>query len=133
MARPRSRRSRERVCGAGPWRGGPRYGRRAHGQDRRRRPRTRGFTYRQVVPVVVLHPRAEAQIVDVLNYTLEEFGEAKYLEYRDLISLALRTLEVTPAKGKRRPGDPRRRVDVPHRPSGPSSAPPVPLPDPGCR
>jgi plasmid stabilization system protein ParE len=43
------------------------------------------------VPVVVLHPRAEAQIIDVLAYTLEEFGEAKYLEYRDLIGLALRT------------------------------------------
>ena len=35
--------------------------------------------------------RAEAQIIDVLAYTLEEFGEAKYLEYRDLIGLALRT------------------------------------------
>lgn len=55
------------------------------------------------MPAVVLHPRAEAQIIDVLDYTLEEFGEAKYLEYRDLIGLALRTLEMTPTKGKRRP------------------------------
>jgi plasmid stabilization system protein ParE len=55
------------------------------------------------VPVVVLHPRAEAQMIDVLDHTLEEFGEAKYLEYRDLIALALRTLEATPMKGKRRP------------------------------
>jgi len=55
------------------------------------------------VPVVVLAWRAEAQIIDVLDYTLEEFGEAKYLEYRDLIGLALRTLEATPTHGKRRP------------------------------
>ena len=55
------------------------------------------------MPVVVLAWRAEAQIIDVLDYTLEEFGEAKYLEYRDLIGLALRTLEATPTHGKRRP------------------------------
>jgi len=30
----------------------------------------------------------------VLDYTLERFGETKYLDYRDLIRLALRTLEV---------------------------------------
>jgi hypothetical protein len=34
---------------------------------------------------------------------MRKFGEAKYLEYRDLISLALKTLEVTPTTGKRRP------------------------------
>ena len=55
------------------------------------------------MPTVVILPRAEAQIVDVLEHTLEEFGEAKYLEYRDLIGLALKTLEVTPMAGKRRP------------------------------
>jgi hypothetical protein len=37
------------------------------------------------VPTVVILPRAEAQIIDVLSYTLEEFGEAKYFDYRDLI------------------------------------------------
>jgi plasmid stabilization system protein ParE len=55
------------------------------------------------VLTVVLHPRAEAQMIDVLGYTLEEFGEAKYLEYRALIGLALKTLAATPMVGKRRP------------------------------
>lgn len=54
------------------------------------------------MPAVVILPRAEAQIIDVLDYTLEEFGKAKYLEYRDLIGLALRMLEATPTAGKRR-------------------------------
>ena len=36
------------------------------------------------------------------GYTLEEFGEAKYLEYRDLIGLALKTLATTPRAGKHR-------------------------------
>jgi len=53
------------------------------------------------VPTVVILPRAEAQIIDVLAHTLEEFGEAKYLEYRELIGLALQTLEATPTAGKR--------------------------------
>jgi plasmid stabilization system protein ParE len=55
------------------------------------------------VPAVVIYRRAEVQIIDVLDHTLEEFGEAKYLEYRELISLALETLAATPAAGKRRP------------------------------
>jgi plasmid stabilization system protein ParE len=55
------------------------------------------------VPPVVISSRAEAQIADVLSYTLEEFGEAKYLEYQELIGLALETLEATPTAGKRRP------------------------------
>jgi plasmid stabilization system protein ParE len=55
------------------------------------------------VPVVVLHQRVDAQIIDVLGYTLEQFGEAKYLEYRELIGLALAALEVAPTQGKRRP------------------------------
>lgn len=42
-------------------------------------------------------------MIDVLHYTLEEFGEAKYLEYRDLIGLALKALEATPTAGKHRP------------------------------
>lgn len=57
------------------------------------------------MPVVVLAPRAEAQIIDVLDYTLEEFGEAKYLEYRDLIGLALKTLEATPHARQAQAGD----------------------------
>jgi hypothetical protein len=35
----------------------------------------------QVVPAVVILPRAEAQIIDVVSYTFEAFGETKYLEY----------------------------------------------------
>jgi plasmid stabilization system protein ParE len=54
------------------------------------------------VSAVVILPRADAQIIDVLAYTLDEFGEAKYLEYRDLIGLALETLAATPMAGKRR-------------------------------
>ena len=55
------------------------------------------------MPLVLLHPRAEAQIADVLSYTLEHFGEAKYLEYRELIDLAIQTLEATPTAGRHRP------------------------------
>jgi plasmid stabilization system protein ParE len=55
------------------------------------------------VSTVIILPRANAQIIDVLDFTREEFGEAKYLEYRDLIKLALTTLEATPTAGKRRP------------------------------
>ena len=54
------------------------------------------------MPSIVILPRAEAQIIDVLAYTLREFGEAKYLEYRDLIGLALKTLEADPSAGKHR-------------------------------
>ena len=54
------------------------------------------------MPTVVLAPRAEAQIADVLVFTYEQFGEAKYAEYRELIDLALETLETTPTAGKRR-------------------------------
>lgn len=42
-------------------------------------------------------------MADVLSYTLEHFGEAKYLEYRELIEIAIQTLEATPAAGKHRP------------------------------
>jgi plasmid stabilization system protein ParE len=55
------------------------------------------------VPPVVLLPRAEAQIADVLSYTLLQFGEAKYFEYRELIGLAIEALEITPTAGKHRP------------------------------
>jgi plasmid stabilization system protein ParE len=54
------------------------------------------------VPSIVILPRAEAQIVDVLGHTLDAFGEAKYVEYRDLIEHALGTLAATPTAGKRR-------------------------------
>jgi plasmid stabilization system protein ParE len=54
------------------------------------------------VPSVVVLPRAEAQIIDVLGHTLDAFGEAKYVEYRELIEHALSTLAATPTAGKRR-------------------------------
>ena len=55
-----------------------------------------------MVPSVVVLPRAEAQIIDVLGHTLDAFGEAKYVEYRELIEHALSTLAATPTAGKRR-------------------------------
>lgn len=54
------------------------------------------------MPSVVVLPRAEAQIIDVLGHTLDAFGEAKYVEYRELIEHALSTLAATPTAGKRR-------------------------------
>jgi plasmid stabilization system protein ParE len=51
----------------------------------------------------VLLPRADAQIIEVLEYTFVTFGEAKFLEYRELIGLALKALESRPTAGKRRP------------------------------
>lgn len=34
------------------------------------------------MPELVLLPHAEVQIIDVLAYALERFGDAKYAEYR---------------------------------------------------
>jgi plasmid stabilization system protein ParE len=55
------------------------------------------------VPAVVLLARAEVQIIDVLAYTFEHFGDRKYLEYRALIRAAIEVLEGDPRTGKRRP------------------------------
>lgn len=52
---------------------------------------------------IVILPRADAQIVDVLEFTRERFGDAKYLEYRELIRIALFTLAATPTAGRARP------------------------------
>ena len=54
------------------------------------------------MPSIVILPRAEAQIVDVLGHTLDTFGEVKYVEYRALIAHALSSLAATPTAGKRR-------------------------------
>jgi plasmid stabilization system protein ParE len=51
------------------------------------------------VPSIVILPRAEAQIVDVLGHTLDTFGDSKYVEYRDLIEQALTTLPRHPRRG----------------------------------
>jgi plasmid stabilization system protein ParE len=55
------------------------------------------------MPSVILLPRAEVQILDVLSFTREQFGEAKYVEYQELIELALEALGVGSTAGKRRP------------------------------
>ena len=53
------------------------------------------------------------EIIDVLSFTLERFGEAQYLDYFGLIGGALETLETHPASGKRRPN--RRALPRPTR------------------
>jgi toxin ParE1/3/4 len=55
------------------------------------------------VPRIVLSPRADEQIIDVLAFTLARFGEVKYLDYLGLIGTALETLEARPTAGKQRP------------------------------
>lgn len=55
------------------------------------------------MPNVVILPYAEAQMADVLDRTLDRFGEAKYVEYLQLIDLALCALEQDAEAGKRRP------------------------------
>lgn len=55
------------------------------------------------MPSVVFLPRADAQIIDVLAYTLERFGERKYLEYLGLIRAATEALAADPTAGKHRP------------------------------
>lgn len=52
---------------------------------------------------VFLAARAEAQIVDVLAYTLERFGTRKHDEYRGLIAEGLSALAEDAESGKRRP------------------------------
>jgi plasmid stabilization system protein ParE len=54
------------------------------------------------VPAVVFSPRADAQMADALAFTLERFGERKYLEYVALIREAIEALEAGPNVGRRR-------------------------------
>ena len=51
---------------------------------------------------VVVLPDAETQMEDALAYTLARFGEAKYLEYLELIQAAIRALEQEPQCGSKR-------------------------------
>ena len=51
---------------------------------------------------VVVLPDAETQMEDALAHTLERFGEAKYLEYLELIQSAVRTVEQEPQAGRKR-------------------------------
>ncbi len=54
------------------------------------------------MPSIVILPEAEAQMEETLSYTLERFGEAKYLEYLELIRAAIRALEEDAQAGKKR-------------------------------
>jgi plasmid stabilization system protein ParE len=55
------------------------------------------------MPAVIVLPFAERQMADALAYTLERYGEAKFVEYLDLIDLAVRTLTEDPKAGRPRP------------------------------
>ena len=55
------------------------------------------------MPDVVFPPRADAQMADALAFTLDRFGETKYLEYLALIHEAIEALQADPTAGKRRP------------------------------
>lgn len=52
---------------------------------------------------LVLSPRAEEDFADVLQSTLEIWGEAQFLTYRDLLDKALLTLLENPRIGTLRP------------------------------
>jgi plasmid stabilization system protein ParE len=52
---------------------------------------------------LVLAPLAERDIDEARQFTRERFGERKDEEYRDLLLLALRTLEENPRSGRSRP------------------------------
>jgi plasmid stabilization system protein ParE len=58
------------------------------------------------MPYPVLVPAAEADIDDVLAFTLERFGEVKYGEYIRLIEAALQALADDPSSGRSRPTTP---------------------------
>ena len=55
------------------------------------------------MPSVIILPFAEAQMAEALVYTFERYGEAKFVEYLDLIELAVQTLTDDPRAGRHRP------------------------------
>ena len=55
------------------------------------------------MPYPILVPAAEADIEDVLAFTLERWGEAKYEQYLALIEQALEALADDPHSGRSRP------------------------------
>jgi toxin ParE1/3/4 len=52
---------------------------------------------------LILSPRAQDDLSDILQYTLETWGEAQLLAYRAVIDEALRTIERNPEIGQRVP------------------------------
>jgi toxin ParE1/3/4 len=52
---------------------------------------------------LLLSPRAEDDFTDILQYTLETWGEAQVFEYRAVLDKALLTIRQNPGVGHRRP------------------------------
>lgn len=52
---------------------------------------------------LILSPQAEEDFADILQYTLETWGEAQFYAYRTVINDALLTLQQHPYIGRLRP------------------------------
>lgn len=52
---------------------------------------------------LILSPRAEEDFADILQYTVETWGETHAFEYRDLLDKALATIREHPQIGHGRP------------------------------
>lgn len=52
---------------------------------------------------LILSPRAEDDFADILQYTLETWGEVQAFEYRDILDKALLTIQEHPQIGHGRP------------------------------
>jgi toxin ParE1/3/4 len=52
---------------------------------------------------LILSPRAEDDFAEILQYTLETWGEAQAFEYRDILDSALLTIREHPQIGHGRP------------------------------
>jgi toxin ParE1/3/4 len=52
---------------------------------------------------LILSPRAQDDLSDILQYTLATWGEAQVLAYRAVLDEALRTIQRNPAIGQRVP------------------------------
>ena len=52
---------------------------------------------------LILSPRAEEDLTDILQYTLENWGEEQLLAYRAILDKAFSTLRGNPQIGMRRP------------------------------
>jgi toxin ParE1/3/4 len=52
---------------------------------------------------LILSPQAEEDFADILQYTLETWGETQMLTYRDVLDNALKTILQHPGIGYKRP------------------------------
>jgi toxin ParE1/3/4 len=52
---------------------------------------------------LILSPRAEDDFADILQYTIETWGEAQAFAYRDILDKALLTIQEHPQIGHGRP------------------------------